>query len=257
MQELVDVNNLLKDEVSQANLFMKRAREVLEPIYMSAANKLIQNDLVADQSEVCSRLCKIFGAEHERQLQRWLPEKYKRTYVKDESKDTPRTPEEEYLKLMSDVLSSMNEAINTLYRKVREEPLNTPKHEGLTKIIADQFPTLSDLKLRIDELKNISIDLAHAKELQDERQKIGDYEKVMLKIQLLFINKDHVAKMIDFSSKWIKNGVEKDEELLKALEIIRKCPFCQVDIAEWYNKQVIRRNKGLELQVPPMYAHLS
>jgi len=249
---LIDINQLLKEEVSQANMFIKRAREVLEPIYLSAARKLVSSGVVESEQDACARLTKIFGPDHERNIQRWLPEQYKRSYVKDESKEVPRNIQEESLKLMRDVLSDMLEAISTIYRKVREEPQGTEKYNGLIQILTEQFRSLSDMEKYVTELKNMSVELAYMKELQDERQKIGAYEKMMLKVQLLFFNKDHVAKTIQFSSKWIKNGVEKDEELQKALDTIRKCPQCCFDIADWFNKAKIRHDKGLPIPEPPI-----
>lgn len=257
MQVEIDVNQLLKDEVNQANLFMKRAREVLEPIYMSAATKLITNNIISDPSEICSRLCKIFGSEHERQLQRWLPEKYKRTYVKDEERDAPRNLREEYIKRLCDVHGEVHEALLTLYKIAREEPEDTEDYNTLIDIMTSQFRQLSELEKGIEDLNAISISLAHAKQVRDQRQKIGDYEKVMLKIQLLFINKDHVAKMIHFSSKWIKNGVEKDEEIQRALDVIRRCPFCMRDIADWYNQAKIAVDRGQAVDAPPILAKLT
>lgn len=253
MQELIDINQLLKEEVSAANFFInKRAREVLEPIYMSAAKKLIESGAVENERDVSAKLSKIFGPDHERNIRRWLPSQYKHDYVLDESRDAPRNLEEELLKSMKDLLSDMEEAINTLFRKIRDEPQNTEKYQGLVKIITEQFGNSAEIQNYVNELKNMSVELAYMKELQDERQKIGAYEKMMLKVQLLFFNKDHVAKTIQFSSKWIKNGVEKDEELQKALETIRKCPHCMIDIADWFNKAKIRHDKGLPIQEPPI-----
>ncbi len=249
---MLDVNQLLSEEKHQADLFLKRAREVLEPIYIAAAEKLIANGIVNDPSECSAMLYKIFGKDHEHMIRDYLPSKYKRDYVKDEKHDRPRNLQEEVLKLMRDVLSDMLEAVTTLYRKVREEPQGTEKYNGLIEIITTQFAGIRELQKRIEEWKNLSVELAHLKELQDERQKIGPYEKIMLKIQLLFINKDHVAKMIKLSSKWIKNGVERDERILNALNKIRLCPQCMFDIADYYHKQVIKLNRGEELDIPPV-----
>ena len=256
VQELININQLLKEEVDKANFFVnKRAREILEPIYLLAAEKLIKNGLVSDESEVCAKLYKVFGTAHERHIREWLPEKYKRGYIQNEDRWQPRNLEEEAVKLMSDVLSDMFESVWILYKKIREEPQTSEKYKGLVKIVTEQFGGPTELQKRIQEWKDLSIELAHLKELQDERQKIGDYEKIMLKIQLLFINKDHVAKMIKLSSKWIKNGVERDAALEKALNKIRVCPKCLFDIADWYNVQRIRIDKGLPVQVPPVLEH--
>lgn len=252
MQDLLDINQLLQEEKRQADLFIKKAREVLEPIYLAAAAKLIKNNLVEDESEVSAKLAKIFGSNHERNIREWLPAKYKRGYVESENKWQPRCLEEEAMKLMSDVLTDMLEAVWTLYKKIREEPQDSEKYKNLIKIVTEQFGGFTELTKKVKEWKQMSVELAHLKELQDERQKVGEYEKIMLKIQLLFINKDHVAKMVGLSSKWIKNGIEKDENLLKALEAIRKCPFCLKDIAEWYNLAKLRHDRGLPIQEPPI-----
>lgn len=250
MQELFNENELLRDELNQIRAWDRNKREVLEPIYLSAAKKLER--YYPDRSEICGKLAKLFGPEHERDLRRYLPEHYKRTYVIDETRDMPRNPQEEALKLMSDILTDMLAAVSTLYRKIRDEPKDSEKHKALCEIILHQFGGFAELEKIIESWKNLSVELAYLKELQDERQKIGDYEKIMLKIQLLFINKDHVAKMIGFSSKWIKNGVEKDIDIQRSLETIRKCPFCLKDIADWYNQQKIRSEKGLPLETPPI-----
>jgi len=250
---LIDINQLLKEEVQAANFFInKSAREVLEPIYLSAAKKLIQSGAVEQESDVSAKLSKIFGPDHERNIRRWLPAQYKHDYVIDETKEHPRNIEEELLKLLGILHGEMTEAINTLFRKVHEEPKDTEKYQGLMQIIHEQFGNSAEIPKYMDKVQNMIVELAYIKELQDERQKIGAFEKMMLKVQLLFFNKDHVAKTIQFSSKWIKNGVEKDEELQKALDTIRKCPQCCFDIADWFNKAKIRHDKGLPIPEPPI-----
>jgi hypothetical protein len=258
LQDTVSINELLAPEVAEANRVLDRGLDTLKEIYIRAAVKIVRNGLVSDPHDACAMLRRVFSLRHNRHITDCLPEQYKRTYVQEEDWLAPSNLYQEALKLIYDVMQGGADAALTLYKKLKatehsDAPEDKKKYDSIMIILEQQFGGTAEVRKFIARWMELMVEVTRLKENEDERQKIGYLEKFRLRIELLFFNKDHVAKKIDLSSKWIKNMKIDDEEIIRARDELRRCPFCLRDIADWFQKQRIRAEKGFPLEEPPIH----
>lgn len=130
--------------------------------------------------------------------------------------------------------------------------------ESLSKIYQDDesYRVIIDevLKNRYDFYKEQYAILHNARNTIDERRKWGDYEKLLAKFLLdTGVTTAHLAKKMEYSSKFGSIGIDRNEDLLELWQFLRRCPSCKTDIAYLINEDISRYKAGKKLVIlhPP------
>lgn len=87
--------------------------------------------------------------------------------------------------------------------------------------------------------------ISNSKDVLDDRNKWGDYEKIMGKF-LMDSGETiaHISKLMDYSSKFGSIGILNNEELEKKVHQLGMCPSCNADIYYTMNEKL----KQLEIR---------
>ena len=178
---------------------------------------------------ICARLSRIWKDEA-RLVRKALPEQYKRGYAEIE-KDQPITEIEELFTIVKDISERITKVTNRILEKVKISPVIQKKilnNQLLTveekqeytltiekqKLIFKAFGTRADLIKYLESLKDLSLDLKLVEENFDDRLKLDDYKRVIVKLYDLIYRYRAIGKIFHKSAKWIKQVVE-DPELEK------------------------------------------
>ena len=102
-------------------------------------------------------------------------------------------------------------------------------------IIEGLQPFKDNQKLYADYYAKIS----NSKDVLDDRNKWGDYEKIMAKF-LMDSGETiaHIAKLMDYSSKFGSIGILNNEELENKVHQLGLCPSCNADIYYTMNERL-------------------
>ena len=241
--EQVNIRDVLADEIRTLEAIFKTKREAMEPIILSAAKKLEAYYL--DQTQICVVLIKNFPKDAERDVRRFCPSKYKHQYVIEEQDKAPIDLLDEALKLMEDVLGDAITIIGSIRDKYRAADVEERKE--LNTFIINIFGGVAELKKRVDYWKDASVTLANIKQMHDERQKLDNFTKFLLKIQSFYMSKNEMGKLAGISSKWVKHGIERNFELEHLAQLIFSTDAKYAKIATWFNEQKIRLERNMEL----------
>ena len=108
--------------------------------------------------------------------------------------------------------------------------------------------------------KSIEAEIIFIKKQADYRQKIGPFEKLKgIILEQTTWNIAKVAKTLSITPKHLKNNIiNHTPEYMQVLQWFRtafmKCPNCKEDIpvemADWFNQQVVRHDLNLEMRQP-------
>jgi hypothetical protein len=102
------------------------------------------------------------------------------------------------------------------------------KDENVKKMITEYFDNPKEYLKRYQELH---AKIANSKSVLDDRNKFGDYEKCMA----LYLMEGgetiaHVAKLMDYSSKFGSIGILKNEDIRNKIKQLGECPKCHGNI---------------------------
>ena len=92
--------------------------------------------------------------------------------------------------------------------------------------------------------------IANSKDVMDDRNKWGDYEKIMAKFEM-----DggetiaHISKLMDYSSKFGSIGILNNPELQKKVEQLGNCPKCSCNIYFEINESLKEQEKIVEFEI--------
>jgi len=239
----VNIREVLADEIRTLEQIFRTKREAMEPIIISAAKKL--EPYFDDYTKICTVLTKFFPKEADRDVRKYCPSQYKRQYVIEEINKAPIDLLDEALKLMEDVLGDAISIIGSIRDKYREADIDQRKE--LNTFIIEQFGGLAELKKRIEYWKDASVTLARIKQIHDERQKLDNFTKFLLKVQSFYMSKNEIHRLAGISSKWVKQGIERNFELEHLAQLLFKTDAKYQVISDWFNEQKIRLDKGMEL----------
>lgn len=264
-QTAVELNSdvILYEEKEEVKKLDSNLKEQLKKIFIKAAQKLEQTDAFEDTREICAYLSKSVWPEHARHLRLVLPEKYKHCYTKfkkeeEQENDSQETKlVKEFLKRCGDLFYELSSAFDMMLSKLNQ--IDDPQERTkLGQQFMSQFGSTSDsFQKELDKIKEMEAEVSYIKSIQDDRIRLGEYEKVMVKAQLLVYSKHDIAKKLGMCSKWIKQGVQDDPEIERGLDQIKKCMNCGFDIADWYRKQKKRFEKGLKIQEPEHFPNIN
>ena len=251
-EQVVNVAEILHEEISLIRSLIKTRADKLQEWIPKMCVKL--EDHFEDKSKICAAIEKALPKEIDRDIRKYCPMVYKRKYTREELAETPISLVDETLMHMSDVFSDGKTAIDAIrakYRTIYFEGTIEEKEE-MEDFFIEQFGGLAELQKRLQEWKELSVDFAKVKQIHDERQKIDAFTKFMLRIQAFYLTKNYVAELAGISSKWMKNGIEANTELEQLAQELWKTDKKFKDIADWFNEQKIRHEKGMEILPIPV-----
>ena len=215
----------------------------MEPVIIAAAKKL--EAYYEDHTQICNILTKFFPKDADRDVRRFCPSQYKREYVLEEKDQAPIDLLDEALKLMEDVLGDAISIIGSIRDKYRAATIE--EREALNTFIVKKFGGIAELKKRVEYWKEASVTLARIKQIHDERQKLDSFTKFLLKVQSFYMSKNEIHRLAGISSKWVKQGIERNFELEDLAQRLFRTDAKYKVIAEWFNEQKIRTEKNMEL----------
>jgi len=242
----ISVNELLREEISVIELWRKKKEDIILPLILSSAKKL--EPYVNDKRDICTILVKAFHEELERDIRRYCPPEYKRGYLQS-SDDVPIDEVDEWLQFMAETLEDALITVNAIRAEYREADKDAQAE--LNQWIVAAFGSFAELKKRVEEWKDASVEMAKIKQIHDKRTKIDAFTKFMLRIQEFELSKNRIAELMQISSKWVKQGIENNSEL-DALAI----KLWGIDtrwhvIKDWFIENKIRVEKRMKLKEPP------
>ena len=121
------------------------------------------------------------------------------------------------------------------------------------KLVLKSFGNIAKLRKYLEKLKDLSLDVKLVEEDFDDRLKLDDYKRVIVKLYDLIYRYRAIGKIFHKSSKWIKQIVE-DPDLERIIEQADKCPQCSFEWAPFFRIQAKKIEKGLEPKLPPKFA---
>ena len=127
----------------------------------------------------------------------------------------------------------------------------------------EQVYTESMCKKIIEDVKSAEAKMIHAEKQQDQRQKVGEFEKLMAYIlEETTYNVAKVAKLIGITPKHMTNNVTPEVKKMleefnwfKTLTVVlpqdmKKGDMLGIDIADWYDHMLVRKDLALEMRQP-------
>ena len=127
----------------------------------------------------------------------------------------------------------------------------------------EQIYTEEMCKKLIEDVKSAEAKMIHAEKQQDIRQKVGEFEKLMAYIlEETTYNVAKVAKLIGITPKHMTNNVTPEVKKMidefnwfKTLTVVlpkdmKKGDMLGIDIADWYNHMLVRKDLALEMRQP-------
>ena len=266
----IEDKEILHKFIAEATPLLAKEEEnksTLSDIYRRAAKEL--EKYYEDHSMICARLSRVFPKEQSRLIRKVLDEKYKRGYGIKLVEDTPLDEIEELFTAVQDALGGLSKVNSRILQKIRANPTIQKKiltgaeltieekeeyaaTQEYRKAILKAFGTMAELKKYIDTIKDMAVDVEIIQDQLDNRLKLDDYKRVIVKLYDLIYRYRAIGKIWHKSAKWIKQIVE-DPELEKIIEQAESCPECGFEWAQFFNKANKRVEKGLEPKLPKMF----
>lgn len=251
LEEINEIKHIILDEINEIEKFIRvTKRKTIEPIVLRAVDKLKKLDEFQENpNKICAVIQKLFHKDVAREVRRYCPSEYKRSTSPGDSSSFKMDEIQEVLTHMTDAMQdafASCKAILDNYNQTEGE-----ERETIKSFIIDVFGGMPKLLIRIEEWKELSTDMAELKIIHDERIKVGKFVKFMLKIQSFYLSKHKVAELADISSKWIRQGVEINEDLMNLAKAIWGTDARFAVIARWFDRQMIRQSKGLSMEPIP------
>lgn len=247
ISDQINIRAILADEIRTVEAIFRTKREAMEPVIITAAKKL--EAYYDDHTKICTILTKYFPHDADRDVRKYCPAKYKRLYVLEEQDQSPIDLLDEALKLMEDVLGDAISIIGSIREKYRSATIE--EREELNTFIVKKFGGLAELKKRVEYWKEASVTLARIKQVHDERQKLDAFTKFLLKIQSFYMSKNEIHRLAGISSKWVKQGIERNFELEDLAQRLWKTDKKYRVISNWFNENKIRQDKNMPLRPLP------
>jgi hypothetical protein len=240
------VKEILHEEISQINNFLKSKEELLKPLILAAGEKL--KAYVTNESEICSILVKAFPAEIERDIRRFCPARWKRQYTIEED-DTPESLEIEAFQLFRDAFADLADIMDSFLAEFRRsEP---ERQKQMISDLISEFGSFAEFEKFAENAKELSIQTAKIKIAHDRRIELDSLTKFLIRIQTFYMSKNHLEKLYNISSKWIKQDIENNTELEDLARKIFMTDLKFKKISEWFEESLIRQKRGVEIQPIP------
>ena len=114
-----------------------------------------------------------------------------------------------------------------------------------------------------EDTKSAEAKMIHAEKQQDQRQKVGEFEKLMAYIlEETTYNVAKVAKLISITPKHMTNNVNPEMKKIidefnwfKTLTVVlpkdmKKGDMLGIDIADWFDHMMVRKDLAMEMRQP-------
>ena len=239
--EQVNLREILHEEIAAMETYHKSKAKFIEQQVLSAAKKL--EEYVEDKSTICNIITKFFHKDFERDIRRVCLPEYKQSYMKDEDYIKILDEFDELFTHMADVGASIQGIALSIKAKYRES--TKEEREGLMAFVIEIFGSFAELKKRLEEWRDLSVECARIKQMHDDRTKMDAFTKFMLRIQSFHISKNRLAELNDISSKWVRTGIINDQALEDLAQKIWQTDEKLEKIQRWFNVNKIRDDKGL------------
>lgn len=227
---------VLREEIEELKLV---ERTQYKPIILKMADKLASLDYIQND-KISSYLAKVLKNHcTDRYIQRVLPDKYKHKEMNRFAEQVRQLNGlEEFVDAYKHVFVLGLKFLDDINRKAR-------KDQELLEVLLRDTP-FNELT---GSAREIIIDFGHIAELTDYREKLTMFNKVILKMDMFHFSLHKIANNVHQTAKWMK-AIDRDPKLKSYLEKLDRCPRCDWKMAEWFNKNVIRLEKGLPIKFP-------
>lgn len=233
----LNLGSILSEEITLYKHYERRTREELEKIFLSAAKKL--EKVIEDKGEISAVLSKQWPKDA-RRIREYLPNEYKRGYRAKKEDNFPQDEVDEFLQTVVSVFDDGSEVFKAIQRKYHESTgvLRVDFRKQLIKIFEGEDS--APLSVQLDQWKKWGIEMSHSKQETDERTKLNQFYKVMVRVQALYGTKSDVAKKARLSPKWYKNGIESDPTIQEnfnkmVLWLFPQSKATAEELSEWFN----------------------
>ena len=124
-----------------------------------------------------------------------------------------------------------------------EEKYNDPNYE---EEISSYFDNLVPFVSKWTEINAV---LTLARNEIDDRNKYGDYEKIIAQY-LLEVGETtaNLSRILGYCSKYGSIGIQRSTEVTEYRQYLRKCPNCEKDIAHELDMEIQRYKSGKDLK---------
>ena len=134
-----------------------------------------------------------------------------------ETKETTEPTKNKYtdlLNLIGDTASKLEVTVDAILQR----------YDDNNKLIAE---VLEPMSIKQPHYAKCYAVISNSKDVLDDRNKWGDYEKIMAKF-LMDSGETiaHISKLMDYSSKFGSIGILNNEDLQKKVEQLGQCPAC-------------------------------
>lgn len=154
--------------------------------------------------------------------------------------DAPEPTKDKYtdlLNLIGDTASKLQVTVDAIEQR----------YDDNKEIIQEVLEPIQDAQYKYAHYYAI---ISNSKDVLDDRNKWGDYEKIMAKF-LMDGGETiaHISKLMDYSSKFGSIGILNNADLQKKVEQLGQCPKCQANIYFEVNESLKEIEKLAELEL--------
>lgn len=252
--------------------YIMRGAEIIERMIN---NKILDLDLSNISSYLYTELNKIGLEVSDRWIQKVLPANYKQNYSQSEHPSEYIEPIWETISTKGDLIEKNQFGQYKINNHLQQDKIVKPKtlseesvderpknkYTDLLNLISDSASklqvTADAIIQRFEDNSQLVIEglqpfkenqkkyadyyakIANSKDVLDDRNKWGDYEKIMAKF-LMDSGETiaHIAKLMDYSSKFGSIGILNNEDLQNKVHQLGMCPSCNADIYYTMNEKL-------------------
>lgn len=248
---------LLLDEIKEIKTLKKDSGIRMRELILQCAKKL---ETVLEEKRFVSKTVKEilkqsmgddYDSSIERTIEYTLPDTYKlQTAPKLDLH--PATPLQEYLVLLDDLGSLFVSLAYKEFIKLKKLPVSEAK--SIESKIEDSINRKLSVSISqlITDVKDTIAKLERDSDSIDERELIHEIHRVKIKLNNFELSLHEIGEILGQSAKWQKEIIKgKDSETTqKFLEEIERCPVCDFDMKDWFNRNAKRVLKGLKVSPP-------
>ncbi len=177
----------------------------------------------------------------------------------------PKQPKEEidpYENVHTEMLIRQANLCKDMGALLEDQVKKYYRYEPIAKTL-DQIYTDDMCRKIIADTKSAEAKMIHAEKQQDQRQKVGEFEKLMAYIlEETTYNVAKVAKLIGITPKHMTNNVNPDMKKIidefnwfKTLTVelpkdMSKGEMLGIDIADWFDHMMVRKDLAMEMRQP-------
>lgn len=244
--------SLIAEDIEAVDRFARlTTKQILKPLVEHAAEELAKTPrFQKDPAKICAFLTKYMHKNVEREVRRYCPPEYKQKYEPKNDLNIPVNALDEMMALMEEASKDSFCLFHTARQKMRK--LGPEDRDNLMQMVIEAYGGTDAFNQRVADWKEFVITISEYRQAVDDRIKIDKFTKFLLKIQSFYLSKNRVADLNNISSKWMKTGVENQDELITIAKLIFKADDRYSVIGRWFNRQIHRQEHGLDMEKMPL-----